>query len=40
LRALTGYAPQTPLREGVQRFVDWYLEYRQAEASSLRTDPA
>ena len=24
LRALTGYAPQTPVREGVKRFVDWY----------------
>ncbi|MGB6354530.1 MAG: NAD-dependent epimerase [Steroidobacteraceae bacterium] len=23
----TGYAPQTPVEEGVRRFVDWYLEY-------------
>ena len=27
LRALTGYAPQTEVREGVQKFVDWYREY-------------
>lgn len=23
----TGYAPQTDMREGVKRFVDWYLAY-------------
>ncbi|WP_027443214.1 SDR family NAD(P)-dependent oxidoreductase [Erythrobacter cryptus] len=27
LKALTGYAPQTPLREGVARFVAWYRDY-------------
>ena len=27
LMALTGYAPQTPLREGVARFVTWYRDY-------------
>lgn len=27
LRTLTGYAPQTDVREGVQKFVDWYREY-------------
>ena len=27
LTALTGYAPQTDMREGVKRFVDWYLAY-------------
>lgn len=27
LRALTGYTPQTEVREGVQKFVDWYREY-------------
>ena len=32
LRALTGYAPQTSVAEGVQRFVDWYLDYRKAVA--------
>jgi UDP-glucuronate 4-epimerase len=24
LKALTGFAPHTPLRTGIQRFVDWY----------------
>ena len=32
LRVLTGYAPQTSVAEGVQRFVDWYLDYRKAGA--------
>ena len=27
LRTLTGYAPQTPFREGVARFVAWYRDY-------------
>ncbi|MDD7971976.1 SDR family NAD(P)-dependent oxidoreductase [Roseinatronobacter alkalisoli] len=27
LRALTGYAPQTELSDGVARFVDWYKGY-------------
>jgi UDP-glucuronate 4-epimerase len=27
LRALTGFAPATPLRVGIQRFVDWYRLY-------------
>ena len=27
LKALTGYAPQTDIREGVKRFVAWYREY-------------
>lgn len=27
LQSLTGYAPQTPFREGVARFVRWYREY-------------
>ncbi|TSE32357.1 dTDP-glucose 4,6-dehydratase [Tepidimonas thermarum] len=27
LKRLTGYAPQTPFREGVARFVRWYREY-------------
>ncbi|HHX88159.1 MAG TPA: UDP-glucuronate 5-epimerase, partial [Paracoccus sp.] len=26
LRALTGYAPATDLREGVARFVEWYRD--------------
>ena len=28
-RALTGYTPQTGVREGIQAFVDWYREYYQ-----------
>ncbi|MFM7350250.1 MAG: NAD-dependent epimerase/dehydratase family protein [Erythrobacter sp.] len=27
LETLTGYAPQTPFREGVARFVAWYRDY-------------
>lgn len=27
LRALTGYAPKTPIAEGVARFVEWYRSY-------------
>jgi UDP-glucuronate 4-epimerase len=27
LRQLTGYAPQTPVREGVRQFVAWYRDY-------------
>lgn len=27
LKDLTGYAPQTPLREGVRQFVAWYRDY-------------
>lgn len=27
LGALTGFSPATPIREGVQRFVDWYRDY-------------
>lgn len=27
LRALTGYAPKTSVRDGVQAFVDWYRDY-------------
>jgi len=27
LQRLTGYRPQTPVREGVRRFVAWYREY-------------
>ncbi|KAF2098727.1 nucleoside-diphosphate-sugar epimerase [Rhizodiscina lignyota] len=30
LVALTGFKPRTPLREGVQAFVDWYIENREA----------
>ncbi|MEO0870979.1 MAG: GDP-mannose 4,6-dehydratase [Pseudomonadota bacterium] len=27
LKELTGYAPQTPFREGIRQFVDWYRTY-------------
>jgi UDP-glucuronate 4-epimerase len=27
LRSLTGYVPQTDIRDGVRRFVDWYRDY-------------
>ena len=27
LRALTGFAPATPLREGIARFIAWYRDY-------------
>lgn len=27
LKSLTGYVPQTGIREGVERFVDWYRDY-------------
>ncbi len=27
LMADTGFAPSTPLKEGIKRFVDWYVEY-------------
>ncbi len=30
LTSLTGYAPQTPFREGVARFVAWYRDYYQS----------
>ncbi len=27
LAALTGFAPRTPLAEGLDRFVAWYRDY-------------
>lgn len=32
LEAAIGYAPKTPVTVGVQRFVDWYLEYYEKSA--------
>ena len=32
LHRLTGYRPQTELREGVRRFIAWYKDYYRAEA--------
>ena len=29
LRSLTGYAPQTDMRDGVAKFVAWYRDYYQ-----------
>ena len=29
-RAAVGYAPKTPVEDGVARFVDWYLDYYKA----------
>jgi UDP-glucuronate 4-epimerase len=31
LQSLTGYRPQTPFREGVARFVQWYRDYYHPE---------
>ena len=30
LRALTGFAPSTPLAAGLERFVAWYRDYHGA----------
>ena len=30
LRGATGFAPHTPLAEGLARFVAWYRDYHQA----------
>ena len=27
LRALSGYAPQTEVRDGVRQYVDWFRDY-------------
>jgi len=31
LRRLTGYCPETPFQEGVQRFVRWYRDYYEVD---------
>jgi UDP-glucuronate 4-epimerase len=31
LTAWTGYEPGTPVREGIQRFVEWYLRFHESE---------
>jgi UDP-glucuronate 4-epimerase len=33
LEAATGFVPQTPLREGLARFVAWYRDYYGAGGS-------
>ena len=34
LAAATGFAPHTPLAEGLARFVAWYREYHRSPAGS------
>ena len=34
LRAATGFAPSTPLAEGLARFVDWYCAYHGVQTSA------
>jgi UDP-glucuronate 4-epimerase len=36
LTRLTGYRPQTPLRDGVRRFVEWYRDYHAMGADNGR----
>jgi UDP-glucuronate 4-epimerase len=36
LEAWTGFRPRTDLREGVQRFVDWYREYFETISEELQ----
>lgn len=40
LRAATGFAPATPLRDGIRRFVDWYLEFYGRGADAPVVAPA
>jgi UDP-glucuronate 4-epimerase len=37
LHALCGYAPRTPLAEGIPKFVEWYLGWRAAGMRGLPT---
>ena len=34
LQAVTGYAPSTPVSAGVERFVEWYMWYREKFAAA------
>ena len=36
-REAIGYAPSTPVEEGVGRFVDWYLDYFKADLAPFPT---
>lgn len=36
LMADTGFQPHTPVREGVRRFVEWYLDYYQIDLDEAR----
>ena len=40
LRHLTGYAPRTPLAEGVAAFVDWYRAYHAIDADGTTDSTA
>ncbi|MGZ3218292.1 NAD-dependent epimerase/dehydratase family protein [Paracoccus sp. T5] len=40
LQRLTGYRPQTDIREGVARFVDWYRDYHHSEFDLKARRPA
>ena len=40
LSALTGYRPATELREGLERFADWYRWWRNADDGILYLDAA
>ena len=35
LHRLTGYRPQTPFREGVARFVEWYRQYYDVQSTGI-----
>ncbi len=35
LHSLTGYRPQTGIREGIARFVDWYKEYHAKRSGTI-----
>lgn len=35
LRTLTGYAPSTPISEGVPQFAEWFVRYRNGEPGPL-----
>jgi UDP-glucuronate 4-epimerase len=33
LNRLTGYAPATPIEDGVRRFLKWYVDYHRLPAN-------
>ncbi len=35
-RSSTGFAPSTTIEDGIKRFVDWFLPYRQSNPDLLR----
>ena len=32
LQQWTGFAPSTSIREGIKKFVDWYLDFYKTES--------